>query len=233
MLDRTTGEFLLGTPYAKQTWAKGSTPKGRPIVLPNMEPSEEGTLVYPSLQGSTNWSSPSYSPLTGLLYVPVREMGSIYYKTPVEYERGTYFTGGSEKRLDEEAWGAVRALDVKTGQAAWDFKLPSPPWAGVHGHRRRPRLRRIERRQLLRARREDRQAAVAVPDRGAGALEPSELSRRRPSVRLGVVRPRLVRLRPATGGFANGRSLALCRRSHRVPGLPPPRTAQQPHIAAA
>ena len=25
----------------------------------------------------------------------------------------------------------MRALDVKTGKQAWDFKLPSPPWAGV------------------------------------------------------------------------------------------------------
>jgi alcohol dehydrogenase (cytochrome c) len=25
----------------------------------------------------------------------------------------------------------VRAIDVRTGKAAWDFKLPSPPWAGV------------------------------------------------------------------------------------------------------
>ena len=96
-----------------------------------MEPSEKGTLVYPSLQGSTNWASPSYSPVTGMLYVPVREMGSIYFKTGVEYQPGTYYTGGSEKRLDEESWGAVRALDVKTGKQAWDFKLPSPPWAGV------------------------------------------------------------------------------------------------------
>jgi alcohol dehydrogenase (cytochrome c) len=96
-----------------------------------MEPSEKGTLVYPSLQGSTNWASPSYSPATDMLYVPVREMGSVYYKTGVEYKPGTYYTGGSEKRLDEESWGAVRALDVKTGKQAWDFKLPTPTWAGV------------------------------------------------------------------------------------------------------
>jgi alcohol dehydrogenase (cytochrome c) len=66
-----------------------------------------------------------------MLYVPVREMGSIYFKSPVEYRPGTYFTGGSEKRLDEESWGAVRAIDVRTGRKAWDFALPSPPWAGV------------------------------------------------------------------------------------------------------
>ena len=130
-LDRATGEFLVGAPYAKQTWAKGLDQRGRPIEIPGMDPSEKGTLVYPSLQGSTNWSSPSYSPDTGMLYVPVREMGSIYFKTGVEYRPGTYYTGGSEKRLDEESWGAVRALDVQTGKLAWDFKLPSPPWAGV------------------------------------------------------------------------------------------------------
>ena len=130
-LDRKTGEFVFGTPYAKQTWAKGLDERGRPIEIPGMEPSEKGTLVYPSLQGSTNWASPSYSPATDMLYVPVREMGSVYYKTGVEYKPGTYYTGGSEKRLDEESWGAVRALDVKTGKQAWDFKLPTPTWAGV------------------------------------------------------------------------------------------------------
>jgi len=131
VLDRTNGEYLLGAQYAKQTWAKGLDEKGRPILIPEMEPSEKGTLVYPSLQGATNWASPSYSPSTGLMYVPVREMGSIYFKTPVEYRPGTYYTGGSEKRLDEESWGAVRAIDVKTGKQAWDFALPSPTWAGV------------------------------------------------------------------------------------------------------
>jgi alcohol dehydrogenase (cytochrome c) len=131
VLDRQTGEFLLGEPYAKQTWAKALDEKGRPVLIPDMNPSEKGTLVYPSLQGSTNWASPSYSPQTGFLYVPVREMGSIYFKTPVEYKPGTYYTGGSEKRLDEESWGAVRAIDVKSGKKMWDFELPTPSWAGV------------------------------------------------------------------------------------------------------
>jgi hypothetical protein len=128
-LDRKTGEFVFATPYARQTWAKGIDDRGRPIEIPGMEPSEKGTLVYPSLQGSTNWSSPSYSPATDMLYVPVREMGRSITRPGVEYKPGTYYTGGAEKRLDEESWGAVRALDVKTGKQAWDFRLPSPPWA--------------------------------------------------------------------------------------------------------
>jgi alcohol dehydrogenase (cytochrome c) len=58
-------------------------------------------------------------------------MGSYYYKTDVEYEAGMPFTGGGERRLADEAWGAVRALDARTGARVWDFKLPSPSWSGV------------------------------------------------------------------------------------------------------
>ena len=132
LLDRETGEFLLGTSYAKQTWAKGLEKNGRPIVLPNTEPTEEGNLVWPSLQGATNWFSPSYSPSTNLFYVAVREMGSHYFKSEVAYVPGEYFMGGGEQALaGDQAFGAIRALDVFTGEKRWEFHLHSPPWAGV------------------------------------------------------------------------------------------------------
>jgi alcohol dehydrogenase (cytochrome c) len=132
LLDRATGEFLLGTPYAKQTWAKGLDGKGRPIVLPNTEPTVEGNLVWPSLQGATNWFSPSFSPSTGLFYVAVRDMGSYYYKGDVEYKPGSAFIGGGERALSgDQASGWIRALEVATGKLRWEFKLHSPPWAGV------------------------------------------------------------------------------------------------------
>ena len=132
LLDRETGQFLLGTEYAKQTWAEGLDELGRPIVRPGVEPTAEGTLVYPSLQGATNWFSPSYSAHTGLFYVAVREMGSLYFKGEAEYIPGTFFTAGGEQALSgDDASGAVRALEVETGQVRWEFPLHSPPWAGV------------------------------------------------------------------------------------------------------
>jgi alcohol dehydrogenase (cytochrome c) len=132
LLDRETGEFLLGTPYARQTWAKALDERGRPIGLPNTEPSLEGTLAYPSLQGATNWFSPSYNPLTRLFYVPVREMGAYYFKGEAKYVPGTEFMGGGEQPLlGDEAYGAVRALDVFTGKLKWEFRLHSPLWSGV------------------------------------------------------------------------------------------------------
>jgi alcohol dehydrogenase (cytochrome c) len=132
LLDRETGEFLLGTPYAKQTWAKGLDEKGRPIVLPGTEPSVRGTLVYPSLQGATNWFSPSYSPLARRFYVAVREMGAYYFKGEAEYVPGEPFMAGGEQALrGDKAYGAIRALEAGTGKLKWEFRLHSPPWSGV------------------------------------------------------------------------------------------------------
>ena len=132
LLDRATGEFLLGVPYAKQTWAKELDDSGRPVVLPNTSPSLTGTLVYPSLEGATNWFSPSYSPQTNLFYVAAREMGSYYFKGEAHYKPGTFFGGGGERQLNgDQAWGAVRALNPSTGKLVWEFRLKSPAYAGV------------------------------------------------------------------------------------------------------
>ena len=132
VLDRASGQFLAGSPYAKQTWAKGLDDSGRPSVIPGMEPSETGTLVWPSLQGATNWFSPSYDPGRKTFYVSVREMGAYYFKSEAEYKPGTFFAGGGERTLPaDQNYGAVRALDATTGKMKWEFRLQSPPWAGV------------------------------------------------------------------------------------------------------
>jgi alcohol dehydrogenase (cytochrome c) len=131
VLDRTSGEFVAGRPYAKQTWAKGLDDRGRPIVLPGTEPSEQGTLVWPNLNGATVWFSPAYSPQTQWLYVAVREISSIYYKRHAEYKPATFFAGGGETPVPADDSGAIRALDAATGQIRWEFPMHSAPWAGV------------------------------------------------------------------------------------------------------
>ena len=132
VLDRKTGQFLTGKPYVKQTWAKGLDDSGRPIVLPGTDPTVEGTKVYPSVPGGTNWFSPSYSPQTNLYYVAAREEGSVYYQGDADYKPGAFFNGGGERYLpNEEGWGAIRALKPGTGDLQWEFKLHSAPWAGV------------------------------------------------------------------------------------------------------
>jgi alcohol dehydrogenase (cytochrome c) len=137
ILDRTTGEFLKGEAFAKQTWARGLDAKGRPIVIPGLEPTAEGVLVYPGLEGSTNWLSPSYSPQTGLFYVQTKEnYGQYYYKLPSEYQVGEHFeNGGGRNVLGEEPYGALKAIEATTGKIRWEFRQQVPgttsPNAGV------------------------------------------------------------------------------------------------------
>jgi alcohol dehydrogenase (cytochrome c) len=97
-----------------------------------LDRSAEGTVMYPNLNGATVWFSPSYSPLTGLFYVSVRELGSIYYKREADYKPGTFFAGGGEADIPhDEKKGAIRALEVATGKLRWEFPLNTAAWSGV------------------------------------------------------------------------------------------------------
>jgi len=132
VLDRGNGKFLQGKAYVKQTWASGLDDNGRPIVLPNTSPTEEGNLIWPSLGGGTNWYSPSFSPQTNLFYVPAREEGAIYYKGEAEFKPGAFFNGGGQRSIpEEEPYGAIRALNPETGDLKWEFKLRRPASAGI------------------------------------------------------------------------------------------------------
>jgi alcohol dehydrogenase (cytochrome c) len=176
--DRETGEFLHGSVYAKQTWAKGLDDSGRPIVLPNTAPSVEGTLVWPSLQGATNWFSPSYDAGRKQFYVAVREMGAYYYKGEAEYRPGAAFTGGGERALSgDDAYGAVRALDVATGKTEVGVSPQNAAVGGRPGDRGRAGFRRIERGKLLRAGRDFGQTAVGISDRRIDGVEPDRVFR--------------------------------------------------------
>jgi alcohol dehydrogenase (cytochrome c) len=132
VLDRATGEFLSGTPFAKQNWTEGLDAKGRPRVRPGTDPNVEGVLTYPNLIGSANWYSPTYSPQTGLFYQAVREMGTYFFKGDAKYEPGRVFVGGGFRNVGgDDAYGAVRAIEATTGRSKWEFKLPSPPWMSL------------------------------------------------------------------------------------------------------
>jgi alcohol dehydrogenase (cytochrome c) len=132
VLDRASGEFLRGQTYGKQTWASGLDAKGRPIRLPDTEPKADGRMVYPGFHGVTNWFSPSFSPLTGLVYVAVREEPAYFGKEKETHRDGQWFSGGNPRGVPKvEPTGAIRALELGTGKLVWEFPLKSPPWAGL------------------------------------------------------------------------------------------------------
>jgi alcohol dehydrogenase (cytochrome c) len=146
VLDRASGQFLLGKPFVEVNWAKGFDERGRPMQVPNMAPTKEGTLIKPGNQGGTNYYSPSYSPHTGLFYIPTWEnTSSLYVKAEQEFNDGETYAGGGPRGpvgpiggrglpyfgQDSEGYGAVRAIDPKTGDKKWDFKMAQVTEAGI------------------------------------------------------------------------------------------------------
>jgi len=96
VLDRITGEFLLGKAFIKETWAEGIDEKGRPIKSPKLWPAPMSeVLVMPGSQGGTNWYPPSYSPQTGLFYIPVWDnYQQLHRKQPLSpWVEGQLYTG--------------------------------------------------------------------------------------------------------------------------------------------
>jgi alcohol dehydrogenase (cytochrome c) len=144
LLDRTTGQFLTGKPFSTVNWAKGLDESGRPMRVNGKEPTAEGAQVFPGVQGATNWYSPSYSPRTGLFYIPTWDKySSVFVKVPTEYTEGRRYVGTSPRsvvglqgaavnqRKEDEGYGAVRAIDPKTGEQKWEFKMLDVTDAGV------------------------------------------------------------------------------------------------------
>ena len=93
----------MGKPFVEVNWMSEFDKSGRPIRVTG-KVSGEKTLILPG--DATNWYPPSYSPSTGLFYVP-------------SWERGTQ--GGSKPR-STPGYGSVRAIDPRTGERRWEFK---------------------------------------------------------------------------------------------------------------
>jgi alcohol dehydrogenase (cytochrome c) len=144
VLDRTSGQFLTGKPFSTVNWAKGLDEAGRPMRVSGIEPTTEGQRVYPGVQGATNWYSPSFSPRTGLFYIPSWDKySSIFVKVPTDYTEGRRYVGTSPRSLvglqgttvnqrnEDECYGAVRAIDPKTGEQKWEYKMLDVTDAGI------------------------------------------------------------------------------------------------------
>lgn len=127
VLDRTSGKLLQATAFVDRlTWAKGITPDGRPILLPNNETTVGGTRTCPAVRGATNWYSTSYDPDTGLYYVMTVEDCSIYRKAQ---------NGGYAWITDplHPAMKVLRALRVDGGEIAWKAPLLGEPELNYSG----------------------------------------------------------------------------------------------------
>lgn len=130
VLDRDTGK-LLNTPGATTviSWAKGIDVKtGRPIENPNIRYEGGTTEIWPGAQGGHNWQAMSYNPRTGLVYIPVQQIGQRFTRDGL---------------LNDDAFDVMgllvepvvrKAGDGKGKLLAWDPVAQKAVWTVQHDH---------------------------------------------------------------------------------------------------
>ncbi len=139
VLDRITGELLSAEPYANVTWATGiSKETGRPIETVHARYKDFVSTVMPGPGGAHNWHPMSYSPLTGLVYLPTQQGSRFnYVKEPeFEYQPGKWNTGvvlgnstALPQRPQEEYVAGVGPVNPTPGALlAWDPLEMKPRW---------------------------------------------------------------------------------------------------------
>ncbi len=136
VLDRADGKLLLAKQFLTNlTWASGIGPDGRPVKLPNQEPTAAGTRVCPSQDGATNWYSPSFNPLTGMFYFQTNEKCSVYTKRDQpDWIAGQSYLGGTQRTApDLKPQRILRAVDYQTGVVKWQIPQPggANSWGGT------------------------------------------------------------------------------------------------------
>ncbi len=132
-LDRLTGERLVSSKFSDSAnWAKGFGPTGAPARDPKKDFDIGGALVSPANGGITNWPPPSYSPDTGLFYVPQNDSYAMYYLTETD-PRGAMGLGGKEEQGVGSTGAYLTAIDYKTGKIAWRHKYPGTGGGGSNG----------------------------------------------------------------------------------------------------
>ena len=113
VLDRATGTLISAKPYTLVNWATAiDTKTGRPLEKASARYSrgQNPTPVVPGPLGAHSWQPMSYSPLTGLVYIPIQEAG-FFYKSDPQFEWKSLTTNDG---VDFAAAGMPQDPKVKT-----------------------------------------------------------------------------------------------------------------------
>ncbi len=130
VLDRVTGEHLLTAPLSPTlNWSTGLDKRGQPVRDPEKDATIGGSLVSPNSDGVVNWQPPSYSPQTGLFYIPTVEPYSVFYRTEAD-ERAMQGLNGVQEQQVGTVGRYITAIDYKTGKIAWKHPQPSAEGGG-------------------------------------------------------------------------------------------------------
>ena len=138
VIDRTNGKLISAESYAPQNWAERiDLATGRPVEKPNVRYTEGPALVLPSGIGAHAWMPMSYSPRTGLVYIPAMEYPIVYADAkPFEIHPGRWNTGVSfldppplpGLPADMDARRAALHAMIRGKLVAWDPVAQTARW---------------------------------------------------------------------------------------------------------
>ncbi len=120
VLDRVTGEHLVTGKFGLyNNWASGLDEKGRPKRDPGKDATIPGSLVNGDV---TNYPPPSFSPSTGLFYVPENNSLRITYLIDPD-PRGSMGLGGTMGGGGVNYGSYIDAIDYRTGEVVWRHEI--------------------------------------------------------------------------------------------------------------
>lgn len=148
VLDAKTGAFVAGNPFVDGiNWAKGLDPKtGRPMVNPEAQYERSGKpfLGFPGAVGAHSWTPMSYSPKTGLVYIPTNNTPQVYSHDPnwkpgtTGFQLGIDATPGNlpadkavRTATKAAMTGALVAFDPVAGKVKWRVPQQTPTNGGT------------------------------------------------------------------------------------------------------
>ncbi|MCB2059297.1 MAG: PQQ-dependent dehydrogenase, methanol/ethanol family [Novosphingobium sp.] len=137
VIDRTTGEFISAEPFAKVTWAEKIDYKtGRPVENPGIRYHGKPGMfeLWPGVRGAHSWLPQSYSPKTGLVYIPVIEGASLIGDEGVDFDNqppigGMAVNAHPDPDLPGTHRGFLKAWDPVAQKVRWSIELPGN-WPG-------------------------------------------------------------------------------------------------------
>jgi len=135
VLDAATGEFISAEKIAKVTWAERiDAGTGRPVENPGIRYQDKQGLfeMWPGPQGAHSWLPQAFSPRTGLVYIPIMEMGALIGPPAPgvkDFTAGMGVTIIPDAELPGSRRSFLKAWDPIAQKAAWTLELPGV-WPG-------------------------------------------------------------------------------------------------------
>lgn len=135
VLDRSTGELISAEKYVDITWATHVDPDtGYPVEVPGARYEKDPFLIRPSALGGHNWQPMSYSPDSGLVYIPA-QLNSAYIAPPTSFEfvPDRWNLGIGRARMPPEVQADLEAQGIPSGHLlAWDPVTQKEAWRVPH-----------------------------------------------------------------------------------------------------